>query len=73
MRSTSTLFNIDIKSGEWLASRSDFFTLEEKPQYVLDRRLAGPQSWAGHGDEEKSPAVLESEMNKGRKEERRRS
>jgi hypothetical protein len=28
--------------------------LEKDPRYPLDRRLGGPQSWSGHGGEEKT-------------------
>jgi hypothetical protein len=29
--------------------------LVKEPQYPLDRRLGGPQSWSEHGGEEKNP------------------
>jgi hypothetical protein len=34
------------------------FNLGESPWCPLDRRLGGPQSWSGHGDEEKNSQPL---------------
>jgi hypothetical protein len=41
--------------GEWSASRPGSFNLRERaPWYPLYRTLDGPQSWSGHGVEEKN-------------------
>jgi hypothetical protein len=46
--------------GEWSAScPSHFIPWVKSPQYPLDRRLGGPQSWFGHGKRKiKAPKAM---------------
>jgi len=34
-----------------------FMPQSPDPQYSLDRRLGGPQSWSGYGGKEKNPII----------------
>jgi len=56
-----------LNGGEWLALCPNHFTPWIKnPKYPLDWRLGGPQSWYGHGGEEKNiPPLPCQELNPG--------
>jgi len=46
---------------------SELYPWGKSPQYPMDRRLDGPQSWSGHSGEKKFPAparnqTLESQL-----------
>jgi len=45
------ILNLDIRWW-WVVS---FMPWENRPHYLLDRRLGGLQSWSGHGIKEKNP------------------
>jgi hypothetical protein len=51
-----------LDGGEWSAHPLAAFSQEKSPQYPLDRRQGGPQSWCGCGGEEKNP-FLNWELN----------
>jgi hypothetical protein len=56
--STYSLTSV-LDGGEWSASHPDrFYPQEKSPWYLSDRRLGGPQSRSGRGDEEKIPSPL---------------
>jgi len=42
--------------GEWSASCPVHFIPRETPPYQVDMKFGGPQSWSGHGGEEKIPS-----------------
>jgi hypothetical protein len=57
-----TFLTLTPSGGEWLSSCPVHFTPEETIQYPLDRRLGGPQSQSGHGDELKNAALQRINM-----------
>jgi hypothetical protein len=54
--SSHSSMTLALKWGEWSASHPGHALLLGKgPQYPLDRRLGGPQSWSGHKRLEEKP------------------
>jgi hypothetical protein len=49
----------ELDGGEWSALRPGrFYPYGNNHKYPLDSRLGGPQSWSGHGVEEKNSQPL---------------
>jgi hypothetical protein len=47
-----------LDGGKWSTSHPGWFTPRKEPQYPLNMKLGGPQSWSGHYREEKNLLLL---------------
>jgi hypothetical protein len=54
-----TFLTSALDGGEWSATCPVLFTPGDSPQYPLDRRLGGPESWSEHIDKEKNSHPLQ--------------